>query len=183
MNEKKAEVRRKYDTTAKAYDSRYSEIQHRKYLEVFSKIKIQNSDIIIDVGAGTGLLLDFLHNNKENIFCCDLSFNMLKEGKKKHSQNQFVCADSEFLPFRDSSADLITSFTVLQNLPNPFSTLKQILFILKDKGTLILTALQKKYRTKDLEKLIAKTKLKIDNIWSLTSEDTSLIARKVENKC
>lgn len=183
MKERKAEVRRKYDTTAKAYDTRYTEIQNRKYLEVFSKFDVKDSDVIVDVGAGTGLLLDFLHSNKGNIFCCDFSFNMLKEGKKKHQHNQFICADSEFLPFRDSSADIVSSFTVFQNLPNPSEVIKQIIPILKQRGTLILTALQKKYKIEDLRKLIVQTNLKIDIVWNLTYEDTSVIARKVENKC
>ncbi|NPD87811.1 MAG: class I SAM-dependent methyltransferase [Asgard group archaeon] len=178
MNKRKAEVRRKYDTTAKAYDVRYTEIQNRKYLEVFSKLDVKISDVIVDVGAGTGLLLNFLHNNKGNIFCCDLALNMLKEGKKKHHHSHFICADSEFLPFRDSSADIVTSFTVFQNLPNPSAVMKQIIPILKNGGALILTALQKKYKIEDLKKLIAQTNLKIDTIWNLTYEDTSVIARK-----
>ncbi|MCG3221842.1 MAG: class I SAM-dependent methyltransferase [Candidatus Heimdallarchaeota archaeon] len=182
MNERKAEVRRKYDTTAKAYDTRYTEIQNRKYLEVFSKFDVKDSDVVVDVGAGTGLLLDFLHNNKGNIFCCDLSFNMLKEGKKKHQHNHFICADSEHLPFRESSANIVTSFTVFQNLPNPSAVMNQIIPILKYRGALILTALQKKYKIEDLRKLIAQTNLKIVTIWNLTYEDTSVIARKVENK-
>ncbi|MCG3226516.1 MAG: class I SAM-dependent methyltransferase [Candidatus Heimdallarchaeota archaeon] len=183
MKERKAELRRKYDTTAKAYDTRYTDIQNRKYLEVFSKFDVKVSDVIVDVGSGTGLLLDFLHYNKGNIFCCDLSFNMLKEGKKKHQHDHFVCADSEFLPFRDSSADIVSSFTVFQNLPNPSAVMNQIIPILKYGGALILTALQKKYKIEDLRKLIAQTNLKIDTIWNLTYEDTSVIARKVENKC
>lgn len=183
MNERKAEVSRKYDSTAKVYDTRYTEIQNRKYLEVFSKFNVKDSDIIIDVGAGTGLLIGFLHNNKENIFCCDLSFKMLKEGKKKYPNSHFICADSEFLPFREMSADIVTSFTVFQNLPNPLEALKQIIYIMKYKGALILTALQKKYKIENLRELIAQTNLKIDTIWNLTYEDTSVVARKVENKC
>ncbi|MHA1953037.1 MAG: class I SAM-dependent methyltransferase [Candidatus Heimdallarchaeaceae archaeon] len=180
MNKRKAEVRRKYDTTAKAYDTRYTDIQNRKYLEVFSKFEVKDSDVIVDVGAGTGLLLDFLHTNKGNIFCCDLSFNMLKEGKKKHQHSHFICADSEYLPFRDSSADIVSSFTVFQNLPNPSSVMNQIIPILKYKGVLILTALQKKFNIKDLEKLIAQTNLETDIIWNLTYEDAFVIARKAE---
>ena len=183
MNEKKADIRQKYDNTAKAYDKRYNEIQNRKYLEVFSKFNVKETDIIIDVGSGTGLLIDFLKDRKENIFCCDLSLNMLKEGRKKHKYNQFICADSEFLPFRNSSVDLVTSFTVFQNLPNPLEVLKQIILMLKHEGVLILTALNKKYKTEDLRELIVQTNLIIDTIWNLQLEDTSVIARKVESKC
>jgi ubiquinone/menaquinone biosynthesis C-methylase UbiE len=178
MNEKKAEIQRKYDTTAKVYDKRYTEIQKRKYLEVFSKLEVKDSDIIIDIGGGTGLLLDFLHTNKENIFSCDLSFNMLKEGQKKQPHCHFICADIEYPPFRITSADIVTSFTVFQNLPNPVEALNQIIPIIKEEGTLILTALQKVYKIDDLENLISTTNLKITNIWNLTHEDTSVIARK-----
>jgi demethylmenaquinone methyltransferase/2-methoxy-6-polyprenyl-1,4-benzoquinol methylase len=183
MNKRKADVRQKYDSTAKAYDKRYNDIQKRKYLEVFSKFEIKETDIVIDIGAGTGLLIDFLRDIKENIFCCDLSLNMLKEGKKKHQHNQFICADSENLPFRNSCADLVTSFTVFQNLPNPKEALRQIISMMKPKGTLILTVLKKKYKDDDLRELIVQTNLRINTIWNLAIEDTSVIARKVENKC
>jgi len=178
MDKRKAEIQHKYDASSRIYDKRYTEIQHGKYREVFSKLEIEDSDIIIDIGGGTGLLLDFLNPIKSNIFSSDLSFNMLREGKKKHPHCQFICADSEVLPFRNSCADLITSFTVFQNLPNPEEALNQILPIIKDKGTLILTALQKSYKKIDLENLITRFDLKIDTIWELSIEDTSVIARK-----
>ena len=108
---------------------------------------------------------------------------MLKEGKKKHQHNHFICADSEFLPFRDSSADIVSSFTVFQNLPDPSAVMNQIIPILKYRGILILTALQKRFKIADLKKLLAQTNLKIDTIWNLTYEDSSVIARKAENKC
>ena len=60
MKNKKQEVLRKYDATADKYDSRYKQIQFTKYREILSFIKLRSEDIIIDIGCGTALFLDFL---------------------------------------------------------------------------------------------------------------------------
>ncbi|MHA1259563.1 MAG: hypothetical protein ACTSRO_07980, partial [Candidatus Heimdallarchaeaceae archaeon] len=95
MEKKKYEIRRKYDETAEIYDQRYEKIQLQKYIEVFEKIDITDSHIILDLGGGTGLLEQFLGVNAAKIFNCDLSFRMLQIGKKKQRNSSFILADSE----------------------------------------------------------------------------------------
>ncbi|MHA2358227.1 MAG: class I SAM-dependent methyltransferase [Candidatus Heimdallarchaeaceae archaeon] len=178
MSKKKFDVRRKYDATARQYDDRYIDIQQSKYREVFANFDIEEGEVILDIGAGTGLLLDTFPSYVNSIFCCDFSFNMLKIGKEKHKNGNFICADSEKLPFRE--ADLVTCFSVLQNIPNPENTLIEFHSVLKKNKSLILTALQKKFSEKDLRKLVQDSCFEIIRIWSLTQEDISVIAVKRE---
>ncbi|MFW9852908.1 MAG: class I SAM-dependent methyltransferase [Candidatus Thorarchaeota archaeon] len=180
MNKKKFEVRRRYDATAKHYDPRYTDIQKQKYQEVFSHSNISEYELILDVGAGTGLLLDFFKEKTQNIFCCDFSINMLKEGRKKHSNGFFICSDIESLPFREKCFDLCTSFSVLQNVQNIRKTIEEKIYVIKDNGILILTALKKKFNKNNLRNIVDKAGLKLIKIWDLPIEDISLIARKVE---
>ncbi len=178
MNKKKFEVRRRYDATAKHYDPRYTNIQKQKYNEVFSHSNLSDYELILDVGAGTGLLLDFYKEKTQNIFCCDFSVNMLNEGKKKHNNGFFICSDIESLPFRKNSFDLCTSFSVLQNVQNVSKTIEEKFLVLKDNGILILTALKKKFDKNRLKHIIDKAGFKLVKIWNLSVEDISLIARK-----
>ncbi len=180
MSIKKFEVRRRYDTTAKHYDPRYTNIQNQKYREVFSNGNLSDYELILDVGAGTGLLLDFCKEKTQDVFCCDFSINMLIEGKKKHKNGFFICSDIESLPFRKNSFDLCTSFSVLQNIQDINKTIAEKFWVLKDNGELILTALKKKFDKNDLKHIIDKTGFKLVKIWNLSVEDISLIARKGE---
>jgi demethylmenaquinone methyltransferase/2-methoxy-6-polyprenyl-1,4-benzoquinol methylase len=178
MSKKKFEVRRRYDATAKHYDPRYTNIQKQKYREVFSHINFSDKELILDVGAGTGLLLDFFEENAQNIFCCDFSINMLKEGRKKHNNGFFICSDIESLPFRENCFDLCTSFSVLQNVQNIHKTIEEKLFVIKNNGILILTALKKKFDKNKLKNIVNTAGFKLNKIWDLSIEDISVIARK-----
>ncbi len=178
MTKKKHDVMKRYNETASKYDDRYRSIQEQKYREIFSMIDYDVNDIVLDVGSGTGLLLDYLSSSVENILCCDLSFNMLVEGRKRHNNAIFICADSDHLPFRDSSFDLTTCISVIQNLPEPFQTIEESFRILKDGGRLLLTALDKKYTDIELRNICVKAGYDVIKLWHLSVEDFSVIAEK-----
>lgn len=178
MSKKKFEVRRRYDATAKHYDPRYTSIQKQKYREVFSHVNLSEYKIILDVGAGTGLLLDFYNERVQDIFCCDFSFNMLMEGKKKHKNGFFICSDIESLPFRKGSFDLSTSFSVIQNVQNIDKMISEKFDVLRENGELVLTALKNKFDKNKLKHIIDKAGFLLIKIWNLSIEDISLIASK-----
>lgn len=181
MKDKKYEVRRRYDATATQYDKRYLEIQMIKYNEIFSEINVDNSEIILDVGGGTGLLLDFMENQASNIFCCDISFNMLKEGKNKHKAKHFICADSDLLPFKENTFNKVICVSVIQNVPNPQITLREIYLVLRCEGILILTALTKLFSDSKIKEIMLKANFSTLKLWQLSVEDISVIAKK--NDC
>jgi len=178
MSKKKYETTHKYDSTADKYDSRYRNIQKRKYLEVFTHHKIAESELIIDVGGGTGLLVEFLPKHQTNIIVCDISIEMLKIGKKKFSSGNFVCADSEHLPFRSNSTNMITCFSLLQNLQDPYNTLKESFKALKEEGILIITVLTKLFDENELGKILENVNFQIVKTRILSVEDLSIVAKK-----
>ncbi len=181
MKDKKYDVRRRYEATATQYDKRYLEIQMSKYNEIFSEIDVDNSDIILDVGGGTGLLLDFMENQTSNIFCCDISFKMLLEGKNKHKTNHFICADSDHLPFKKNIFNKIVCVSVIQNIPDPQITLREIHSSLRSEGIFILTALTKLFSDSDIKETMHKARFSILKLWQLPVEDIAVIANK--NEC
>lgn len=178
MNRKKIEVTRKYNETANKYDNRYKEIQTKKYSEVLSHSIIEKNHMVLDVGGGTGLLLDFLKSTKQNIICCDISFEMLIEGRKKHKSGSFICADSENLPLKEGSIDLVTSFSMLQNLKNSTRTLEQINSTLKIHEIFVLSVLDKNFNINNLQEELKNQNFEILKTWRLSIEDIAIIARK-----
>ncbi len=175
---KKIEATKRYNETAKLYDKRYGDIQIRKYQEVIPEITISDTDLIIDVGGGTGLLSDYLQNNSKNIFICDLSFEMLKEGKRKNKEGHFICADSEALPFRNDCCELVCYFSVFQNLESPDLSLSEGYRSLKPKGRIIVTVLSKLFTQEILEEMLNKNEFVIEKSCKLAVEDFAFIGKK-----
>lgn len=62
--------------------------------------------VVIDVGAGTGIATRLLANDGGPVAAVDPSMDMLIVGRPPHA----LVAKAEILPFRTSSADLMTTF-------------------------------------------------------------------------
>ncbi len=178
MSNKKYDVRHKYDSTANRYDARYRDIQKQKYFEIFSEIEMVKNGTIIDVGGGTGLLLDYLQNKNLTTIITDISYKMLKEGRKKNHYGFFICADSEYLPLRKKSGDLVTCISVIQNLENPQKTIEECYFIIKKKKFVVLTALKKLFDLENLSEIVEKIGFNLHKTWLLSVEDIAIVAEK-----
>ena len=125
-----------YDQTSEHYDDRYWDIQIHKY-SAFEKDFIRDkSPLIIDSGGGTGLLARYL---KREIVILDLSIGMLKVSQRNYSSVHLIAADGENLPLRKESSDLVTSFSMVQNLPSPQKGVREIVRCSSLKG--IITSL------------------------------------------
>ena len=181
MNNKRFRSILSYNETAEGYDKRYKEIQFAKYREVLVELEIHHSDIILDIGGGTGLIIDFNKEFIQNSVICDLSFEMLKAGKKKHKRGYFICADSEELPFRNNCSDITCLFSILQNLEKPDKTLLESKRVLKNDGKIIITALSKIFDQNILENTLINLKFSISRNWLLSVEDLAIIGKRNEN--
>ena len=181
MSKKKFEATRRYNETANGYDRRYREIQFTKFREVIMDLGIQNSNIILDIGGGTGLILDFNTDFIRNTVICDISFEMLKEGRNKQRRGLFVCADSEEPPFRNSCTDYTFLFSILQNLEKPDRTFTESFRTLKKNGKIVITALSKIFEQNMLEEILIRTKFILEKNWLLSIEDIAIIGKKEED--
>lgn len=152
----KRRVKKCYNLTSNIYNKRYFEEQKDKYNYVLKKIKIKSDNEILDVGCGSGLLFSFLESTVEMIVGIDISIRLLKEVKRKNKKNiHLILADADFLPFKNKKFDIIFAFTILQNMPIPVNTLKEIKSKAKDEGKIIVTGLKKVYSLKKFRELIA----------------------------
>lgn len=165
--EKKKGIIKRYNSSAAYYDSRYKDIQFRKFKISLEIIKLRER-IILDAGCGTGLLYEFLYQTHRfwgkgcsHIINTDISIEMIKifqeklreRGIKSSTENIFkqqkslhhlVIADAENLPFRPCQFDIILSFTMIQNLSDNKKFFRKIHDIIKNEGDVLLSLIKKK---------------------------------------
>ena len=133
MEKYKKRIAKSFDNKSDSYDQ-YSFVQKEVADRLIDRIKSLKFDPIniLDIGSGTGYLAKKLesHFPKANLFCLDISEKMSIACKLKNKRMYTICADTEFLPFKNLSFDLIiSSFTFhwCSNLEKIFYDIKNIL--------------------------------------------------------
>lgn len=129
----KKQVLEHYDSIADDFTDLSNTYCNSRYLSEISK-HVLNSDSVLEVGCGTGLMLSKLKAN--NKIGCDLSGKLLAQ--LKDSDFLKVQADAEILPFRDSSFEVVYSINLLEHVPHPKKAISECLRVLKKSGKLIL---------------------------------------------
>lgn len=174
--EKKNAVSKAYNKTAKFYDRRYQRIQLAKHDFLLRNTRLGPDDFILDVGCGTGLFMGRIGRIVNRMIGIDVSKRMLRIAANRVSGGIFVLADVDSLPFRKNIFSKVFSITLLQNVPNPFNSLRELARLIRKNGFLAVTVLRKKMAVEDLRKLLEKTKLdgikvgeipKSEDIWGI----------------
>jgi ubiquinone/menaquinone biosynthesis C-methylase UbiE len=180
---RKRELMNLYDTTASIYDRRYRSIQYRKYEYVIGSLS--RGDSVLDVGCGIGLLFRRIGYNVASLVGVDMSVKMLKMASMNSTRRiprvSLVRADADSLPFRDNTFTRVASVTVLQNMPDPSATVKEIARVTSIGGQVALTSLKKKHSLLHLRSIIASsaTGLNITSEWDNSEEDVGVNITKL----
>lgn len=178
----KREIITRYNSTSPFYDSRYKEIQESKY-----QIILYNQDLNrrfnLDLGCGTGLLIEYLIKAKKIyktslVFYIglDISLNMLLEFKSKLNKLNFqnkvslLLSDIENLPFRENMFDTIYSITSFQNLVNIDKAILESLRVSKNKTDFNFSILKKKLNLEILLEIL-KPFFNFEQISKINSEN------------
>jgi len=161
---KKRAVMLHYDQTAGGYDAQYAEEQNAKMEAVLRNVVLEEKDIVLDVGCGTGLLFPHIADKTQRLIAIDISRTLLKQAKKRAQQHPNIAliqADADHTPFKNQTFHTVFAITLLQNIPNPTATLEEIERITRPEATIGLTTLKKKFIQKAIADLLRKAKLKI----------------------
>ncbi|MEZ4908740.1 MAG: class I SAM-dependent methyltransferase [Saprospiraceae bacterium] len=149
-----------YDTQAVQYDNIISNGIYNRimwgnspkdYSNFCQKGLVQSANgIIADIGCGT---LSFTYReysefSGDDLYLCDLSFEMLKIGKtrihnsKSDTSNiNFIRLNALDMPFQDNSIDTVLCFGIFHIFDEPDILISEIFRILKPGGKLFLTSL------------------------------------------
>jgi len=105
---------------------------------------IQKNSIILDLATGTMDVAKEIEKRfkSNNTFICgiDLSFKMLKQGKKKINKSKIfpLCGNAKNLPFKSNSVDFVTIAFGIRNINPRFQTYKEVLRVLKPGGKFLI---------------------------------------------
>jgi ubiquinone/menaquinone biosynthesis C-methylase UbiE len=160
--DRKRRMIRRYDLTAQMYDARYGEEQEAKYKVAMESLHVSSRSLILDVGCGTGLFFTYVAQKTETVVGLDVSSKLLAKAKER-ARNlcnvHLIRGDADHLPFKPHSFSVVSAFTLLQNMPNPLITLKEIKGAAKPHGFVVVTGLKKAFSLTSFTRLLKKAGL------------------------
>lgn len=131
------------DDLAGTYDSDFSCYRDTvEYVSVFKKFKIDRSDFILEVGAGTGRFTKEFTRRGAEVVALDYSKGSLRINRSRCDCHA-ILADLGFLPFRSSVFDKAASINVFQHVPtwkSRIQGLREIWRTLKKDSLFLITA-------------------------------------------
>jgi ubiquinone/menaquinone biosynthesis C-methylase UbiE len=130
-----------YDNLSKNYDELYGEEQSKKHAKVLQLLGSREFDIIIDVGCGTGKLLELMAPRSRLALGIDLSVQMLIRAKQRASGTviQLVRAEASHIPLQDQIADGVTSVSMTESGPALEEHSNELSRIATKDATLVIT--------------------------------------------
>ena len=130
-----------YDALSKNYDELYGEEQNKKHTQVLQVIGKREFNTIVDVGCGTGKLLELIAPRTKLALGIDLSIQMLTKGKQGSTSLgiQWIRADASHLPFQDRIADGVTSVSMTESGPVLDEHFSEISRIATENALMVMT--------------------------------------------
>lgn len=141
-NEFKEKSKISYDKLASSYDSTYYGGKHAQnlYEHVIKTMSRFEYTSVLDVGCGTGSLLsEILKIKKVMIAGIDISEKMLEIAKDRlGDEADLRNGDSEHLPWKNNSFDMVICTDSFHHYPNPKAVLKEIRRVTGPGGKIII---------------------------------------------
>jgi demethylmenaquinone methyltransferase/2-methoxy-6-polyprenyl-1,4-benzoquinol methylase len=129
------EVAKGYDRTNAVLSGGHSVLWR---IATVKALNLQPGERVLDVAAGTGTSTKALQRAGATAVALDFSPGMVKEGRKKHPDIEFVEGDAEDLPFPSQSFDAVTISFGLRNVQNPHVALGEMYRVLKPGGRIVI---------------------------------------------
>lgn len=105
---------------------------------VFEAVNAAPGQRVLDLAAGTGTSAEPFADAGIDVVACDFSLGMLKVGKRRRPDIDFIAGDATALPFMDNSFDMTTISFGLRNVTDPRKALAEMLRVTKPGGRLVI---------------------------------------------
>ena len=149
-----------FNKQSKVYDkSLYGYNPRKNYHKILSRLKL-NKDSLIDIGCGTGEVLNIINNTYPNtkLYGLDISKDMIKVAKKKDKSKriEYVVGDAENIPYKDNSFDILITSESFHHYPNPSKAINEFHRVLKNNAKLILCDMYRPFGIRHIMNIIFK---------------------------
>lgn len=133
-----SQIKSAFNKASSQYDN-HAFLQKEIAARLDSKLEIicANAEVILDLGAGTGLLSQNLLKRFDNsqLICLDFALESLK----KNPATDKLCADANHLPLANQSVDIVISNLMLQWCPDTKQLFSECYRVLKNDGLLLFS--------------------------------------------
>ena len=140
---RKEESRAVFNEQAAVYDTaNFSLYARESYPHVLREISGHAYHTLLDVGCGTGVMLEALLREKADAryYGLDLSDAMLAQAEQRlQGSAALTQGDAEHLPYADGQFDIVTCMTSFHHYPDPGAALREVRRVLQNGGTYILS--------------------------------------------
>lgn len=184
--EEKRDVMRYYDELAVAYDTLHGDEQDLKIELALDAVRSRDSDLVLDVGCGTGLLFDHIEESVGQIVGVDFSPGILKvaaercRNLRKGYKVSMIRADADSLPFPEEIFDKVFAFTLLQNMPDPVMTLQETMRVARTDSMIVITGLKKFFSEERIKSVLGAAGLEVSLTRTVNqAQDLIAVCRKV----
>jgi 2-polyprenyl-3-methyl-5-hydroxy-6-metoxy-1,4-benzoquinol methylase len=94
---------------------------------------------ILDVGCGTGDVLDGVPRDRVQVIGIDFVLGMVRDAASTHPDDAFVAGNAAAIPLAPRSQDVVVCLGVLEYVPDPAAVLASIRGVLRPGGHLIVS--------------------------------------------
>ena len=135
---------KEFTEAAKVYESGHAGIYEMckdDYPQMLEELELEPFEDALDVGRGTGAVLELLHARypSKHLTGLDLTPGMIDVARAKQLDNvSFVVGDAEALPFEPRSFDAVLCSNSFHHYPHPERFFAEVARVLRPGGRLVL---------------------------------------------
>ncbi len=136
------QVSQMFDTVADGYDRTNDAmtfgLARRWRRAAVAAVDAHRGQRVLDIGAGTGTSAEPFADAGVEVVAADFSPGMLRVGKRRRPDMDFVRADAMRLPFRDDTFDAVTMSFALRNVVEVDVSLREFLRVTRPGGRIVV---------------------------------------------
>lgn len=129
-----------YDAFSQTYEDERHKGYHKMLDDLETEIVFKNfktNSKVLELGCGTGLILERIKQKSSESFGIDISLGMLQKAKIKNLDT-LLQGDLTALPYKDDSFDLLYSFKVLAHVKEMKKAFCEFDRVLQNDGVMVL---------------------------------------------